>query len=354
MATQISASQISTNTSSWYQRLRTIQGKTPTTAHGSTMITKTTDPALTSGTAATAAQINSLVNAINGLQSNVFLSYANWSSYKPSTVSQNTLISSENTYTKINNMLSSLESINANYSTYGEYNQSCPEYTQNATNTNCPDYSNQTNYVTNTNYSTDGDNTTNTVNSVQFTSCSVCGTDSYDGVDGEDGQNGYNGEQDICSEDDDRGTCSDDSDEDQCYESDSEADSHGFCPDINDYICGDDGVDSHDNRCSINGVDANNSVDSDEGYDGHDGTVDCSRESYNGDDGTYGDTGDNATYNQNSIDNNHSEEGVDGDLAYNSNYTTNTANATNSNYNNYSDDTEDTQTNSTYATYNVT
>lgn len=169
MATKIQASQISTSTSSWYSRLRTIQGKTPKTPHYSTKITQTTDPGITSGNSLTATSVNNFITALNALQSNTILSYASWSTYKPSAVTAGTLASQANVYTKINNMLTSLEALNSNYSTNSVYSNN-----DNAIYTNYYDYGDTCQvYQTNSTY---GDNGTNTVNTINGEDCIKCST----------------------------------------------------------------------------------------------------------------------------------------------------------------------------------
>lgn len=106
MAIQILASQINGSTSSsWYYRLKAVQSK---------LKIATTTATFTAGTSATASTMNTFINRLNNIQTNTYGSYANWGSYKPSTVTQHKLISQSSTYTKINNMLTSLESICAN------------------------------------------------------------------------------------------------------------------------------------------------------------------------------------------------------------------------------------------------
>ena len=194
---KISAIQISTDSSSWYQRLRAIQKKTPTIAHGTTTIPQTADPIIISGSAASALSINDFINALNSLQSNVFLSYANWNSYKPAIINRGTLISSSDQQQKINNMLTSLENICANYQTYGQYNNICQTNTLDATNNNCNDLSNfnddsnNPNCQTNGNYSQCGDNTdygNKDVNSVD-SDCDEYGNDGIHDVNTIDNRN---------------------------------------------------------------------------------------------------------------------------------------------------------------------
>ena len=170
MATQIKATQISTSTTSWYQRLRTLQGKTPAVPHQSTKIIKTTDAGISAGNKITAANMNTFINALNGLQSNLILQYANWPSYAPVTVTAGKKISLSDTYTQINNMLTSLEALNANYSTNSVYaDNDNAIYSNNVNDGNeCGHNSTDTTY---------GHNGTNTVNTINGEDCIICVTD---------------------------------------------------------------------------------------------------------------------------------------------------------------------------------
>ena len=164
MATKINASQISTNTSSWYQRLRTIQGNIDTSFLSGTKITQTTDAGLTAGKSIKATDMNTFINALNDLQSNTFLSLADWTN-KPATVTAGTAIDEE-TYTDINTTLTALEGICSNYGTKSTYTNCSDNYVCSDTGcstTHCSQTANSTNtnsYSTNTK-----SNSTNTKNS---------------------------------------------------------------------------------------------------------------------------------------------------------------------------------------------
>lgn len=129
MAEKILASQIDGSTSgSWYTKLKTVQSKL-----GISQTTAT----VSAGTVATATTMNTFINRLNAVQSNKYGAYAAWSSYKPSTVSVGNKITQSTTYTKINNMLSSLQSICANnYTVLSGYtdDSNCGDYSEDATN----------------------------------------------------------------------------------------------------------------------------------------------------------------------------------------------------------------------------
>lgn len=143
MATKINASQISTSTGSWYQRLRTIQGNIDTSFLSGTKISKTTDAGLTAGKTIKATDMNTFINALNGLQSNTFLSLADWTN-KPATVTAGKAIDDE-TYNDINSTLTALEGICSNYGTkttysYSEKPNTCYNCTNLSTYTNYADH----------------------------------------------------------------------------------------------------------------------------------------------------------------------------------------------------------------------
>ena len=114
---KIQATQISSNSSSWYQRLRNIQ-KNNKTGIGGTALAQSSDPGITAGTKITATQINNFITELNNLKTNVFLKNANWSQYQPSAVTSGISASAANIQAKIDNMLTSLERICSNCQTY--------------------------------------------------------------------------------------------------------------------------------------------------------------------------------------------------------------------------------------------
>lgn len=141
MATTIQAAQISTNSTSWYQKLRKIQAKTNKYYGTTTKMTQTTDPAITAGSKATAEQMNAFLTALNGIKSNEFLAYADWTK-QVNSVTAGTKIESS-VKSNIDTILTSLQGICSQYSTE-QYNYcsttpyyNCSDYT---TYTNCPDY----------------------------------------------------------------------------------------------------------------------------------------------------------------------------------------------------------------------
>lgn len=220
MANKLQANQISTSSSSWYYRLRALQGK-----YG---ITKTSDAGITAGARATYSQYNTFINALNGLQSNTFLAYAQWSSYKPTTVSSGTKITESSQKTKIENMLTSLEAVNANYINYSE--RTVTECTDD---TDCIAYGDNSDWTDNSADAREHDYTTNTDGCIVNYVC-----EDY----GDNGVDGHNDTADWC------GVCTD-----NC----------GGCPEI-DCDCTDDGTyfdygdDSYNGHEGVYDVDADN------------------------------------------------------------------------------------------------
>ena len=115
MATTIQATQISTNTSSWYQSIRKIQAKTNQYYGTTSKMTQTSDPAITAGSKATATHMNNFLTALNALQNNTFLAYADWSK-KVTSVTAGSKISST-TKSNIDATIASLKQICSNYAT---------------------------------------------------------------------------------------------------------------------------------------------------------------------------------------------------------------------------------------------
>ena len=145
MATKLQASQISYNSTSnsWYKRLYALQNKFKVTKDATTTITP--------GTKATYSDMNAFINKLNALQSNTYGSYGNWSSYKPSVVTQYNKITQASTMTKIDNMLASLESFNVNNYTSSDSTKNTQEtlneYTVDNETTNDGTYDCSTNYT---------------------------------------------------------------------------------------------------------------------------------------------------------------------------------------------------------------
>ncbi len=157
MAGTIKASQISNDSTSWYQRLRTVQGRIRTSHGSSNFITKTADPNIASGSAAKAADMNAFITALKSVQSNPFLALAAWSSYPVNNVSAGTTIKEQG---NIDLLLTSLESICSNYST-----NTTNSYSQKANSYNST-------YTQSSGNSTNS-RTTNSTNSVCTESCVI-------------------------------------------------------------------------------------------------------------------------------------------------------------------------------------
>lgn len=207
MATQVKASQISYgNSGSWYKRLYALQSK-----FGATLNANTT---ISSGSQITASNMNTFINRLNALQSNPYGSYANWTSYKPATVTAGTKITASTTYNKINNMLTSLESLNANCTNHDE--------TDYGNWSNCGDYNDCSDYTYNN------------------PACDECGANSYDGdgCDDEYGSGHYNFSGDCAYLSNCPGDCEDWSDcgVESNYSNDSENSGNGSgCTDKSNY-----------------------------------------------------------------------------------------------------------------------
>lgn len=144
MATQLKATQISTNTNSWYQQLRKIQAKTNQYFGTTAKMTQTSDPAIAAGSKATAAQVNTFLTALNNVQSNTFLSKADWSK-KVASVTKTTKIN-ESVKNNIDATLTALHKICSQYGTESTYGQSndyayCPDNTTWAEHTQYGEYS---------------------------------------------------------------------------------------------------------------------------------------------------------------------------------------------------------------------
>ena len=115
----IYASQISTDISSWYQRLRRIQGDTDKSFLSSTKIAQSTDPNITQGSVLKAVDMNTFLQSLNNLQSNEFLKEADWTS-KLDSVTSNQIAQLQN-FNDVNTLLTSLEAICSNYGTKSTY-----------------------------------------------------------------------------------------------------------------------------------------------------------------------------------------------------------------------------------------
>lgn len=155
MATTIQAAQISTNTSSWYQKIRKIQAKTNQYFGTTTKITQSSDPAISAGSKATAAQMNAFLSVLNGLQSNTFLGKADWSQ-KVSSVSSGSKITYKS---NIDTIITSLQAVCSQYGTQSTYTNETLSYY------NCSDYQTEANHSddavdTQTNYTVDDSVTT--------------------------------------------------------------------------------------------------------------------------------------------------------------------------------------------------
>lgn len=134
--------QISQASGGWYPRLRAIQKKTPIGYREEETIQQTNDPNILEGAFFTADQVNAFITALtsNNVRNNEFLSYADWNLYTPAKVNRGSVPSAANTYDKINNMLTSLEAINAKY-----VDEDCTTAVQ-STETPCYDYTTETHY----------------------------------------------------------------------------------------------------------------------------------------------------------------------------------------------------------------
>lgn len=215
MASKIQASQISyASNGSWYKRLYTLKSRFGANNDANVSIT--------AGTKVTHSDMNSFINKLNALENNTFGAYAAWGVYKPSTVTQNSQIAAA-TMTKIENMLQSLEALNANNTTESVATYStCGDCTTNNTDSQeCE---------TNATYNTD---------SQSCSTYSTCGTESTWGADCdtcndycetyEDGTNGVS---------------------DYATESDNAVDGHECCGDN-----ANEGVECENRTCNTNTVD---------------------------------------------------------------------------------------------------
>lgn len=181
-------SQTTNDSSGWYPRLRAIQEKTPIEAHGDTMITKTIDPGITEGKLFTSSDVNDFITKLtaNDLKTNPYLSHADWSASTSIKVAEKGQVPSyEDTFQKVNTLLTSLEKICPNHTTYGANaeNDDC------ATNENCSDCGKEDDVV---------DATCEHGEDVTCAYESDCPDNSKDCDDFEDGVCGYNNVCENC------------------------------------------------------------------------------------------------------------------------------------------------------------
>ena len=172
---KINASQISYNSdNSWYKRLYNVASKLGATKYSTS---------ISAGTKITASDMNTFINRLSALKTNTYGSYASWSSYQPSTVTASKQINESSTYTKINNMLTSLESIHSNDITTADVTCGDDKTTSNQT----------------TNYVTSGyDNEIVDYTCSYDQTCSTNGNDADLGDFGENGGDATNSDEGRC------------------------------------------------------------------------------------------------------------------------------------------------------------